>query len=105
MEYIIVAIICFVLGMIYNSGGKQKLDKQIMSYLKLGKRVIICVDTDATIFELVGNKIKITKAETTFIKDEPINLPIGASNELVNDAMDSSGPSESGNYNESGVAD
>lgn len=106
MEYIVVALICFILGAIYNSGGKNKLDKQIMNYLREGKRVIICVDNDASIFEMVGNRIRITKAETTFIKEEePIDLPIGVNNELESIDLDDSGSNQSGNYNESGVGD
>lgn len=106
MEMIFIALMCFILGMVYSSGGKGKMDKQIMSFLKAGKRVIVVVDNDATIFEMTGNKIKITKAETSFnIVDDVVDLPRGAGNELVTDSMDSGGSNQSGNYNESGVAD
>lgn len=101
MEYIIVCVVAFILGMIYNSGSKDTIDTKVMQYLKQGERVIICVGSNATIFEMIGNKIRITKAETNFI-EEPIDLPIGEANA---NAMDISGSNESGNYNESGVAD
>lgn len=104
MEYILVAIGCFILGIIYNNGGKQnRLDTEIMSNLKLGKRVIICIDSDATIFEMVGNRIRITKAETSFILEESVDLPIGAQDELESNTLDDSRSDQSGNYNETGV--
>ena len=105
MEYIIVTIIGFALGYIYNNSGKDKLDIQIMSNLKAGKRVIICVDNDATLFEMNGDKIRITKAIADF-NSEPVDLPVGVSygrDKFVTDAMDSSGPDQSGNYNEAGL--
>jgi len=104
MEYIVVALICFVLGSIYASSGSSKLDTQIMSNLKLGKRVIICVDDDATMFEMNGDKIKITKAIVDF-NPEPIELPLGAQNELESTNLDDLGHDQSGNYNEAGMGD
>jgi hypothetical protein len=102
MEYIIVALGCFALGYIYRYGAKNELDIQIMSHLRKGKRVIVCVDDDATVFEMNGNRVRIAKAVVDF-NYEPIELPSGASNESLN--MEDSGPSESGNYNEAGLGD
>lgn len=101
MEYIIVALICFGLGLLYNRGDKNKLDTQIMSYLKAGKRVIVCVDDDATLFEMYGDRIRVTKAVANFI-DEPIDLPRGVANGSI---LDTVGSSESDSYNETGMAD
>lgn len=103
MEYIVVALICFVLGMVFSGGNKGKMDKQIMSFLKAGKRVIVVVDNDATIFEMSGNKISITKAETSFnMVEDIVDLPRGVANELV---VDVGGSHQSDNHNETGMAD
>jgi hypothetical protein len=96
MEFVIICLIGFILGMLYSGSGKDKLDTQIMSYLKAGKRVIVCVDDNATIFEMVGNRIRVSKALTTFMEE-----PDG----VEPNSVDDSGISESGNYNETGVAD
>lgn len=82
------------------------MDTQIMSFLKAGKRVIVCVDNDATIFELSGNKIRVTKAETNFtMMEDPIDLPRGVGNELESNSVASVGSDQSGNYNEAGLGD
>jgi hypothetical protein len=87
MEYLVVAVVCFILGMIYGGYSQNKLDDQIMDNLKQGKRVIIVVDEDATIFEMYGNRIRITKALTTFQEDPyddrelaPFDLVSGVAN-------------------------
>lgn len=75
MELIAVALLCFGLGILYKSSeGKNKFDLQIMEYLKLGKRVIICVDDEATIMERIDNKIRITKAVMNFTM-ESVDAP------------------------------
>jgi hypothetical protein len=94
MEYIIVAVICFILGAIYNSGsGRDKLDTQIMTHLKQGKRVIVCIDDEATIFEMFGNKIRISKAITSFQEemtedDGPYDLISGIANDSLDEKQD-----------------
>lgn len=73
MEYILVALICFVIGVFYGQSGEtpEKLDLQIMKHLKAGKQVIICVNEDATIFNMRGDKILVKRASTTFNYEEP----------------------------------
>lgn len=85
MEYILVAIICFVLGIFYNKTDRNKFDTQIMKHLRSGKRVIICVDDEATIMERAGDQISITKAV--------MNFSMETENGLEN--VDSSGSTES----------
>jgi preprotein translocase subunit YajC len=92
MEYIIVAIVCFILGVIYNSGDKNnKLDTQIMKHLKNGERVVICIGDSATIFEMYGNKIRITRAVANIDKEpyddmEPVDLVSGLYNKSPNNS-------------------
>lgn len=95
MEYIAVAIICFILGLLYNrDNGQDKLDTEIMKHLKQGRRVIVCVDSDATMFEMIGTKIRITKAFADF-NEEPIELPIGARSGVEFDNLDDLNPDKS----------
>ena len=96
MEYIIVALVCFGLGMLYSGSGKKsmKLDTQIMGFLKEGKRVMFIVDDEATIFEMHGDKIRITKAITSF-NVEPLNddsgvVPYDLVSGIANKPLDSS---------------
>lgn len=70
--YLLAAIIGFILGVLYHSSKPSPFDTQIMNQLKKGKRVIICVDTESTIFELIGNKIRITRGYADF-NSEPVN--------------------------------
>jgi hypothetical protein len=62
MEYIIVALGCFLLGIYYKSSDVNRFELNIMQNVKAGKRVIICVEDEATILERVGNNVRITKA-------------------------------------------
>ena len=101
--YIIPLIMGLILGYLFFS-KESKFDKEIMFHLKKGSRVIVCIDNSATIFEMIGNRIRITKAISSF-SEEPIELPVGVANELNTSGVDLSGSDQSGNYHESGMGD
>lgn len=69
MLYLLAAIIGFIGGVLYHSSRPSPFDTQLMSKLKLGKRVVICIDNEATIFEMIGGRIKVTKGYTDFQED------------------------------------
>lgn len=96
MEYVIVAIVCFGLGILYmyEPGYKKKLDTHVMSLLKQGKRVMIIVDDEATIFEMFGDRIRITKALTSYnvesVDDDGGVVPYDLVSGVANEPLDNS---------------
>lgn len=87
MEMIIVALVCFGLGIFYKSGDKR-LDTDLIKHLKLGRRIVICIDDEATIMEYINNKIRITKAHMNFSMEklnesESNDVAGGGSNQSV----------------------
>lgn len=70
--YLIAAIFGFVLHALYQSSKPDLLDNQIFNYLRAGRRVIICVDSDATIMTMVDGKLRVSKAMTAFYDTEEV---------------------------------
>ncbi len=48
-----------------------KFEKIIWAGLRAGKRVIVSMDTDAYIFEMNGNRLKITAGVVDFLEELP----------------------------------
>jgi hypothetical protein len=61
--YFIAAAIGFLVSQIYMNSRPSILDRHIFGYLKAGKRVVIAVGDDATIFQPYGNRVRVYKAE------------------------------------------
>ena len=45
-------------------------EKGIMDNLRKGKRVIVSIDNDAYIFEMNGNKLRITRGTADYMEEE-----------------------------------
>lgn len=69
--YLIAAAIGGVLTKIFlpNKVTSPFFQDVVMRNIQEGKRVAICVDTEATIFEMVENRIRITRGQTDFFKE------------------------------------
>ena len=85
--YILAGVIGALTVQIYHASKSSTLDTQIFGHLKAGRQVIICIDNDATIMQMTGDKIKISKAETDFYMEEE--------NEHKSPYLVSSGPDQS----------
>lgn len=84
--YLLPLIIGFIGGVLYMASRPTFFETAIMSNLKLGKKIILCVDDEATIFEMVGTKVRISKGLANFYND-----PV----EAYDDSMDDSGSNQS----------
>lgn len=78
--YGIVLVIGFIAGFLYFNSQPTLFETTITENLKLGKRVIVCIDNDATIFEMVGTKIRVSRGVTNF-DDIPVDLDSGGNNQ------------------------
>lgn len=68
--YILAFAIGFVVGLIYSGSRETVLSRNVRKALNEGKRIIICIDDDATILKKVGDKIMMQKAVTTLLEEE-----------------------------------
>lgn len=75
--YLITSLVCVGIGYLLRdivSGKKQsQFEKELFGAVYQGKRVIICMDNDAYIFELVDGKMCITRGVTDF-NEVPIDV-------------------------------
>lgn len=94
MTFVLCALVFamgFTTALLLTGGGRPSLlDVNIMKQLQLGKRVVICVEEDATIFEKVGNRIIVKKAVTNFL-EEVDDVELASTNSVDNVQSDQSG--------------
>ena len=88
MLYALAAAIGFVVSLIYTTLRGSKFENSIMRYVLEGKRVVISIDEEALIFQLVNNKIQVSKAMTTMMEEVDEQ-----SSDLANFGSDQSGMS------------
>lgn len=95
MLYILAAVIGYICHMIYTAMKPQTIDSQIFGYLKMGRRIIICIENDATIMQMIDNKIRVSKAIVDFNDEVPYELD---SNNVVDiNSVQSTDDPETGN--------
>lgn len=74
--YLITSLVCVGIGYLLRDtmGQKQsQFEKELFGAVYQGKRVIICMDNDAYIFEMVDGKMRITRGVTDF-NEVPIDV-------------------------------
>lgn len=69
--YVLAALIGGIVTKIFlpNVVTSPFFEDVVMKNLRDGKRVAICVDEDATIFEMIQNRIRITRGKSDFFKE------------------------------------
>lgn len=69
MEYVTYGLCALAGGLVsyllFNR-GPGPFEKTIWAGLYQGKRVVVCVADDAYIFELIGNRLRITQGTSSF---------------------------------------
>lgn len=73
-------LLCFGIGYILAKLFQRPIvspffEDVVMKNVKLGKKVIIAIDNDATIFEMIENRIRITRGTSTYTEEtvvEPV---------------------------------
>ena len=90
MDYITYGLFAFAGGLashlLFNR-GPGPFENTIWYGLSQGKRVIVSIDDDAFIFELIGDRLRITRGKSDFNEEEY--------NGLVADSMVDNGSGES----------
>ncbi len=75
---LVLYLLPFLMGMIVHRilfGGKKSgpFEESIMSNLAQGKRVVLSIEDDCYIFEMYGDKMRITQGISTF-EETPYDL-------------------------------
>lgn len=68
--YALSAAFGFVLCYIYLGSRPSGLEKNLTAQILMGKKVVISIGEEATILELVNNKIVVTKGTADFYKEK-----------------------------------
>lgn len=74
MEYLSL-ILCFAAGLLvyhifFSKEGPGPFEKVIWAGLREGRRVVVSIDSEAYIFELENNRLRITQGITDFVEEE-----------------------------------
>lgn len=71
MLYVVAGLIGFVLAKIFAPPAVSPFfNDVVMKNIRLGKRVVICVDTEATIFEMIKDRVRITRGTSDFFLED-----------------------------------
>lgn len=82
------AILGIIMGLLYShyrNGKISSLEDTLMTHMIMGRRVILCIDTEAFIYELVGDRIVISKAEADFITPPQEVSNVGSMDSMQSD--------------------
>lgn len=89
MLYIIAGLIGFILAKLLAPPPVSPFFQDVvMRNIKLGKRVVICVDTEATIFEMIEDKIRITRGTSDFFMETPDVDVLASATDTESDIVD-----------------
>lgn len=74
MLYLLAGVIGFIIAKLFapTKVTSPFFNEVVMNNIKAGKRVAICVDNEATIFEMKEKRIMITRGASDFFK-EPVD--------------------------------
>ncbi len=67
--YAVAAAFGYVLATVLPFFKTGALENRILDLIMAGKRVIICVDDYATIYEMVDGRIRVSRALTNFMEE------------------------------------
>lgn len=78
MDFITCAL-SFIAGgltyyLLYGGMKPGPFEQSLLYHLSLGKKVVVSIDEDCYIFEMNGNKMRVTRGVSTYMEDAPIEV-------------------------------
>lgn len=90
LPYLLVGAIGFILAKLTTQPVVSPFFQDVViKNIKLGKKVVICVDNEATMFEMVQNRIRITRhlADMSEVKSDAVSVVDSVDTERTDPAI------------------